>query len=52
MLKKDDGARLSAGLMVIMDGYTIGPDFLTWARCTQLGKERKAREKVRAGRLE
>jgi hypothetical protein len=45
MLRKDGGARLSAGLMVITDGYAIGPDCFAWARHTQLDKERKAREK-------
>jgi hypothetical protein len=52
MLRKDGGAWLSAGLMVIIDGYAIGPDCLMWARRTWLEKERKAREKETAGRLE
>jgi hypothetical protein len=52
MLRKDGGARLSAGLMVITDGYTIGPDCLAWARRTRLEKEQKTREKQMAGRLE
>jgi hypothetical protein len=52
MLRKDGGARVSAGLMVITYGYDIGPDCLSWARRTRLDKERKAREKERAGRLE
>jgi hypothetical protein len=30
MLRKDGGARLSVGLMVITDGYTIGSDYLAW----------------------
>jgi hypothetical protein len=52
MSRKDGGARLSAGLMVITDGYAIGPDCIAWARRTRLDKERKAREKETAGRLE
>jgi hypothetical protein len=52
MLRKDSGARISAGLMVITDGYAIGPYCLAWARRTRLDKERKAREKETAGRLE
>jgi hypothetical protein len=52
MLRKDGGARLSAGLVVITDGYAIGPDFLAWARRTQLDKDQKAREKQMTGRLE
>jgi hypothetical protein len=38
MLRKDGGARLSAGLMVITDGYAIGPDCIAWARRTRLEK--------------
>jgi hypothetical protein len=52
MLRKDGGARLSAGLMVITDGYAIGPDCLVWARRTRLEKEQKARERQIAGQLE
>jgi hypothetical protein len=52
MLRKDGGARLSAGLVVIADGYAIGPDCLAWARRTRLEKEQKAREKQMAGRVE
>jgi hypothetical protein len=52
MLRKDDSTQLSAGLMVITYGYAIGPDCLAWARRTQLDKEKKAREKETAGRLE
>jgi hypothetical protein len=52
MLRKDGGTRLSAGLMVITDGYAIGPYGLAWTCCTRLDKERKAREKETSGRLE
>jgi hypothetical protein len=52
MLRKDGGARLSAGLMVITDGYAIGPDCLVWARHNRLDKEQKARDKKIAGQLE
>jgi hypothetical protein len=52
ILRKDCGARLSAGLVVITDGYVIGPDCLARARRTRLDKERKARKKETAGRLE
>jgi hypothetical protein len=52
MMRKDGGARLSAGLMVIIDGYAIGPDYLAWARRTRLEKEQKARDKQMAGQLE
>jgi hypothetical protein len=52
MLRKDGGARLSAGLVVITDGYTIGPDCLAWACRTWLEKKQKAREKQITGRLE
>jgi hypothetical protein len=52
MLRKGGSARLSAGLVVITAGYAIGPDFLAWARRTWLDKERKAREKEAARRLE
>jgi hypothetical protein len=52
MLRKDGGAQLSVGLLVIIDGYAIGPDCLAWDRRTRLDKERKAREKEIAGRLE
>jgi hypothetical protein len=41
MSRKDSGARLSAGLTVIIDGYVIGPDCLAWACRTRLDKERK-----------
>jgi hypothetical protein len=51
-MKKDRGARLSAGLMVITDGYAIGPQCLAWDRRTRLEKERKEEAKQRAGRLE
>jgi hypothetical protein len=52
MLRKDGGARLSDGLMVVTDGYAIGPYCLAWACRTRLDNERKAREKETAGRLE
>jgi hypothetical protein len=52
MLRKDGGARISAGLMVITVGYATGPDCLAWACRTQLEKEQKARDKQMAGRLE
>jgi hypothetical protein len=52
MLRKDGGARCSAGRMFITDGYVIGPDFLAWAGHTRLDKERNAREKETAGMLE
>jgi hypothetical protein len=40
-MKKDRGARLSAGLVATTDGYAIGPQCLAWARRTRLEKERK-----------
>jgi hypothetical protein len=52
MLRKDGGARLSTGLVVIPDGYESGPDCLEWDHCTQLKKVKKAREKQIAGKLE
>jgi hypothetical protein len=52
MLRKDGGARLFAGLVVIKDGYDIGPACLAWARHTRLEKEQNAREKQMSGRLE
>jgi hypothetical protein len=52
MLRKDDGSRLSDGLMFITYGYAIGPDCLSWSCRTRFDKERKAREKETAGRLE
>jgi hypothetical protein len=52
ILRKDGGARFSAGLVVITDGYVIGPDCLAWARRTWLDKEQKARDKQMAGQLE
>jgi hypothetical protein len=52
MAKKAGGARISAGLVAITDGYTIGPYCLSWARHTQLEKERPAHEKEKVGRLE
>jgi hypothetical protein len=52
MLRKDGGAWISAGLMIIKDGYAIGPDCLAWARRTRLEKEQKARDKQMTERLE
>ena len=52
LARKAGGARISAGLMAITDGYAIGPDCLAWARRTRLEKERQTKEKEKAGRLE
>jgi hypothetical protein len=52
MPRKDGGARLSAGLMVITYGYAIGPGCLVWDRRTWLEKDQNAREKQMARRLE
>jgi hypothetical protein len=52
LAKKAGGARISAGLMAITDGYAIAPECLAWARRTWLEKERQEKEKQRAGRLE
>jgi hypothetical protein len=52
LAKKAGGARISAGLVAITDGYAIGPDCVAWAHCTRLEKERQAKAKQRAGRLE
>jgi hypothetical protein len=52
ILRKDDSARISAGIVVITDGYVIGPDCLAWARRTRLDKEQKARDNQMAGQLE
>jgi hypothetical protein len=52
MLRKDGGARFSDGLMVITDGYAIGPNFLAWARRNRLDKDQKKRDKQMAGQLE
>jgi hypothetical protein len=49
MLKKDDGARLSAGLVGIIDGYTIGPDYLELDIRTWLNNDRDVTEKEIAG---
>jgi hypothetical protein len=46
MLRKDGGARLSAGLVA------IGSDCLAWAHRIRFYNERKAREKETAGPLE
>jgi hypothetical protein len=52
MLKNDGGSRLFAGLTFITEGYSIGPDYLAWDHRTRLEKDKKARVKERAGRLE
>jgi hypothetical protein len=52
MSRKDGGARISAGLVVITHGYAIVPDCLTWAHRTRLEKEQKVRDKQMAGQLE
>jgi hypothetical protein len=50
-IKNDQGARLSACLMAITDGYAIGPQRLAWDRMTRdaigKGKERKVKTKSR-----
>jgi hypothetical protein len=50
LARKDGGARVSAGLQVITDGYAIGPECLAWARRTRAERERKI-EKEKAGVL-
>jgi hypothetical protein len=50
--RKDGGARLYAGLMIITDVYAIGHYCLAWFRHTRLEKEQKAMEKQMEGRLE
>jgi hypothetical protein len=52
LAKKAGGARISAGIMAITDGYAIVPECLAWARCTRLKNEKKVTEKERAARLE
>jgi hypothetical protein len=52
MLRKDGGDRPSAGLMVISDVYTIGPDCRVRDRRNRLDKEQKARDKQMSGQLE
>jgi hypothetical protein len=52
LAKKAGGARISAGLMAITDGYAIGPECLSWAHRTRLEKEKKATAKERAARFE
>jgi hypothetical protein len=52
LAKKAGGARISAGLMAITDGYAIGPECLAWARHTRLEKEKKSKAKERAASLE
>jgi hypothetical protein len=51
LARKDGGARVSAGLQVITDGYAIGPECLAWARRTRVERERKEIEKAKAGVL-
>jgi hypothetical protein len=45
---KDGGARVSAGLQVITDGYAIGPECLAWARRARVEREREEMEKAKA----
>jgi hypothetical protein len=52
MLRRYGGGRLSADLMVITDGYAIGPDCPAWDLHTRLDKEQKARDNQMAGKLE
>jgi hypothetical protein len=52
MPRKDGIAQLYAGLMVITDGYIVGPDCVVMALPTRLKKYQQAREKQMAGRLE
>jgi hypothetical protein len=51
LARKDGGDRVSAGLQVITDGYTIGPECLAWDRITRVERERKEIEKLKAGVL-
>jgi hypothetical protein len=51
LAKKAGGARISAGLMAVTNGYTSGPESLTWAHLTLLEKERQKKAKQRHGRL-
>jgi hypothetical protein len=52
LAKKAGGARISAGLMAITDGYAIGTECLTWALRTRLENEKKVTAKERAAKLE
>jgi hypothetical protein len=54
LVRKAYGARISAGIVVITDGYAIRPGNLAWARRTWLEKERQAKAKATkiSGRLE
>jgi hypothetical protein len=51
LTRKDGGARISAGLQVITNGYAIGPECLAWARRTRVEREGKEIEKAQAGVL-
>jgi hypothetical protein len=51
LARKDVGARVSAGLQAIADGYSIGPECLAWDRRTQVERERKELEKEKEGVL-
>jgi hypothetical protein len=51
LARKDGGARVSAGLQVVTDGYAIGPECLAWAQRTQVERERKEIEEEKAGVL-
>jgi hypothetical protein len=44
-IQKERGARLSAVLVAITDGYVIGPECLVWARMTRLEKKRRGKTK-------
>jgi hypothetical protein len=52
LAKKAGGARISAGLVAITDGYGIEHACLAWAPYTHLENERKATSKEISGRLE
>jgi hypothetical protein len=52
LAKKAGGARISAGLVAVTDGYVIGPECLVWACRTRLENEVKATAKERPARLE
>jgi hypothetical protein len=51
-IKKERGARFSAGLMAITYRYVIGPQCFAWARRKSLEKERKKEARQRSGRLD
>jgi hypothetical protein len=51
-LSSEDGvARVSVGLQVITDGYTIGPECLDWDRRTRVEREMREMEKAKSGVL-